>query len=117
MSKSSARRSWAISCSGTFPISGNGSGSSSSSPQASSCSGARAELDDGGPRDREGRMIWTNVALGTVLVVITLLIHSVGLFVLSRLLKGTNSRFRPHRTRAGTVAVMTATVFGLFVVH
>lgn len=62
-------------------------------------------------------MIWTNFALGTVLVVITLLIHSIGLYALSRLLKRTNSRFRPHRTRAGTVAVMSATVFGLFVVH
>ena len=61
--------------------------------------------------------MWTNIAAGTLLITTTVLIHSVGLYVLSRLLKRTVSRFRPHRTPAGTMMVMTATVFGLFVLH
>ncbi len=61
--------------------------------------------------------MWTNIAAGTLLITTTVLIHSVGLYVLSRLLKRTVSRFQPHRTPVGTMTVMTATVFGLFVLH
>lgn len=61
--------------------------------------------------------MWTNIAAGTVLVATTILVHSVGLVVLSALLKGTVTRFRPHRNRAGTMAAMAATVLGLFFIH
>jgi hypothetical protein len=61
--------------------------------------------------------MWVNVAAGTLLVAITILIHSVGLLALSALLRGTVTRFRPHRNKVGTMAAMAATVFGLFLIH
>jgi hypothetical protein len=61
--------------------------------------------------------MWMNIAAGTVLVATTILIHSVGLVALSAVLKGTVTRYRPHRSRVGTMAAMAATVFGLFFIH
>jgi hypothetical protein len=61
--------------------------------------------------------MWIDLAAGTVLVATTVLIHSVGLLLLSELLRATVTRFRPHRNRVGTMAAMAATVFGLFFIH
>jgi hypothetical protein len=61
--------------------------------------------------------MWANIAAGTVLVAITVLVHSVGLFTLSRLLRAVVGRFRPHRTLPGTMMVTTGTVIGLFAIH
>ena len=61
--------------------------------------------------------MWTDLAAGTVLVAITVFIHSVGLLLLSTLLRRTVSRYRPHRNHIGTMATLAATVLGLFVIH
>lgn len=61
--------------------------------------------------------MWTNIGCGTVMIAVTVFIHSAGLYILTRLLRGTTGRFHPHRTPIGTMAMLAATVLGLFVIH
>jgi hypothetical protein len=58
-----------------------------------------------------------NLIAGSILVVITVVIHGVGLLTLSATLRATVERVRPHETLAGTVVTMVATVLGLFFLH
>lgn len=58
-----------------------------------------------------------NLVAGSVLVVITVVMHGVGLLGLSFALKGTIARYGPHLTFVGTVVAMVATVLGLFLLH
>jgi hypothetical protein len=61
--------------------------------------------------------MWTNLAAGTLLVIITIFIHSVGLLLLSRTLRFAIASFRLHEHSPGTMLLMTGTVLGLFVLH
>jgi hypothetical protein len=58
-----------------------------------------------------------NLIAGSILVVVTIVIHGVGLLTLSAALRTTVERARPHETLAGTVVTMVATVLGLFFLH
>ncbi|MDQ3561280.1 MAG: ion channel [Pseudomonadota bacterium] len=61
--------------------------------------------------------MWTNLAAGTLLVLTTVLIHSVGLLSMSRLLRWAIGRLHLHRHGAGAMGAVVATVLGLFVLH
>jgi hypothetical protein len=61
--------------------------------------------------------VWTNIAAGGVMVMLTVVVHAIGLHLLSRLLKAAVKRFEPHRHPIGTIAAMTATVLLLFGFH
>jgi len=58
-----------------------------------------------------------NLALGTVVISATVLIHTLGLLSVTRLMKSVRRWFRLHRHEAGRTAAMIATVLALFVVH
>jgi Na+/melibiose symporter-like transporter len=58
-----------------------------------------------------------NLIAGSILVIITVIIHGVGLLTLSAILRVTVERARPHDTLAGTVVTMVGTVLGLFFLH
>jgi hypothetical protein len=58
-----------------------------------------------------------NLIAGSILVVVTVIIHGVGLLGLSSVLNATVTRYRPHRSFPGTVGAMVATVLGLFLLH
>jgi hypothetical protein len=58
-----------------------------------------------------------NLLAGTVLVVLTVTIHGIGLLSLSWILRKVIEGYRPHQTLAGTVVTMVVTVLGLFFLH
>jgi hypothetical protein len=58
-----------------------------------------------------------NLLAGSVMVVVTVIIHGVGLLALSATLRATVEGYRPHETLGGTVVTMVATVLGLFFLH
>ena len=58
-----------------------------------------------------------NIFAGSVLVVLTVAIHGVGLLSLSWTLRKVIEGYRPHQTLAGTVVTMVFTVLGLFFLH
>ena len=58
-----------------------------------------------------------NLAAGSIMVVLTVIIHGVGLLGLSATLRTVIARLQPHETLAGTVVTMVATVLGLFFLH
>jgi hypothetical protein len=58
-----------------------------------------------------------NILAGSIMVVTTVIIHGVGLLVLSAMLRSVVGRYRPHETLAGTVVTMVLTVLGLFFLH
>jgi hypothetical protein len=58
-----------------------------------------------------------NLLAGSVLVVLTVVIHGVGLLTLSGTLRKVIEGYRPHQTLAGTVVTMVFTVLGLFFLH
>ena len=58
-----------------------------------------------------------NLVAGSILVVVTVIIHGLGLLALSATLRSITGRYRPQETLAGTVVVMVATVLGLFLLH
>ena len=58
-----------------------------------------------------------NLLAGSILVVLTVIIHGVGLLSLSWTLRKVIEGYRPHQTLAGTVVTMVLTVLGLFFLH
>lgn len=58
-----------------------------------------------------------NLFAGSVLVVLTVVIHGVGLLSLSWTLRKVIEGYRPQQTLAGTVVTMVFTVLGLFLLH
>lgn len=61
--------------------------------------------------------MFTNLALGTLLISATVLIHTVGLILLSRWMSWTVSWLRLHRHEFGKTVAMTTIVLGLFFLH
>ena len=59
----------------------------------------------------------TNLALGTLFISITVLIHTFGLVVLTRTMNGVVRWFRLHRHDLGKSVAMVTTVLGLFLLH
>ncbi len=62
-------------------------------------------------------MLLANLAAGSILVIVTVIIHGLGLLTMSRGLSGVIVQYRPHTTLAGTIFTMVATVLGLFALH
>jgi hypothetical protein len=58
-----------------------------------------------------------NILAGSLMVVITVVIHGVGLLGLSAALRSIIGRYQPQRSLAGTVVTMVCTVLGLFLLH
>jgi len=58
-----------------------------------------------------------NLGLGTAVMSLTVLLHTVGLVLLTRLMLGTIAWFRLHRHDFGRIVAMIATVQGLFLIH
>jgi voltage-gated potassium channel Kch len=58
-----------------------------------------------------------NLALGSLLISATVLIHTVGLIALSRTMERVIRWWRLHRHAPGKAIAMVATVLGLFLVH
>jgi len=59
----------------------------------------------------------TNLGLGSLLVAITVLIHTVGLIILSRTMPWVIDWFRLLRHAMAKTVAMVATVLGIFVLH
>jgi hypothetical protein len=59
----------------------------------------------------------TNLALGTLFISITVLVHTFGLVVLTRAMNGVVHWFRLHRHDLGKSVAMVTTVLGLFLLH
>ncbi len=58
-----------------------------------------------------------NLAAGAALVLVTVLIHSIGLTSLSRMLRWSVASLRLHRHGVGARSLVMATVLGLFLLH
>jgi hypothetical protein len=58
-----------------------------------------------------------NIALGTLLITACVLIHTVGLILLSQSMSWLVRWFRLHRHSFGQTLAVTATVLGLFFLH
>ena len=59
----------------------------------------------------------SNLALGTLLISVNVIIHTVGLVVLARWMSWIVRWFRLHRHSLGKTIAMVTTVLGLFLVH
>jgi hypothetical protein len=59
----------------------------------------------------------TNLALGTLFISITVLLHTFGLVALTRTMNGVVRWFRLHRHDFGKSVAMVTTVLGLFLLH
>jgi hypothetical protein len=58
-----------------------------------------------------------NLILGTMLIALTVIIHTVGLILLARWMAWIVHWFRLHRHSLGKTVAMVTTVLGLFFVH
>ena len=58
-----------------------------------------------------------NLGLGTGVISVTVLIHTVGLIILTRLMTAIHHGFRLHSHDLGKTISMVSTVLGLFFVH
>lgn len=58
-----------------------------------------------------------NLLAGTIMVLVTVIIHGVGLLMLSAGLRIVIGRYAPHLSLSGTVVTMVLTVLGLFFLH
>jgi hypothetical protein len=58
-----------------------------------------------------------NLALSSVMVGLTVLIHFWGLLGLARLMSGGGAHLRPHAGRGRAAALILFVVFGIFVLH
>jgi hypothetical protein len=58
-----------------------------------------------------------NLSLGTAVMSLTVMTHTVGLVLLTRLMLGIVAWFRLHRHDFGRTVAMVATVQGLFLIH
>ncbi len=61
--------------------------------------------------------MFLNLALGTLLVSLTVLTHTVGLVTVSRVMPRLVDWLRLHQHNIGKMVAMTATVLSLFVIH
>lgn len=61
--------------------------------------------------------MFANLALGTLLISTTVLLHTFGLVVLSRLMTRVVHWFRLHQHDFGKSVAMVTTVLGLFLIH
>jgi Ion channel len=61
--------------------------------------------------------MFANLALGSLLISATVVIHTVGLIMLSRLMSWIVRWFRLHQHDFGRMVAMLTTVFGLFFIH
>jgi hypothetical protein len=59
----------------------------------------------------------SNLTLGTLLISVTVIVHTVGLVVLARWMVWIVRWFRLHRHSLGKTIAMVTTVLGLFLVH
>ncbi len=62
-------------------------------------------------------MMFVNLALGTLLIAATVLIHTVGLVAVTGLINRMIHWFRLHRHDFGRIVAMVSTVLGIFLVH
>lgn len=58
-----------------------------------------------------------NLLAGTIMVIVTVIVHGMGLLTLSATLRRVVVRYEPHLSLAGTVVTMVLTVLGLFFLH
>ncbi len=58
-----------------------------------------------------------NLAVSSLMVGLTVLIHFWGLLGLTRLMSGGGARLRPHEGRSRAAALILFVVFGIFVLH
>jgi voltage-gated potassium channel Kch len=65
--------------------------------------------------ERPTRMMVTNLAIGTMVISLTVLIHTFGLIAITHVMAWLVARFRMHGRRSRVIAMITV-VFGLFVV-
>ena len=61
--------------------------------------------------------MFANLGLGTLLIATTVLIHTVGLLLLSAVMRQVVEWWRLHRHGMGQTAAMVTTVLGLFLLH
>jgi hypothetical protein len=61
--------------------------------------------------------MFMNLGLGTAVISATVLIHTVGLILLTRMMGALHQGFRLHSHDIGKTISMVTTVLGLFVVH
>ena len=59
----------------------------------------------------------TNLVLGSLVISLTVLIHTLGLILISRLMGSLIAWFRLHRHNTGKTIAMISTVASLFMVH
>ncbi len=59
----------------------------------------------------------TNLAMGSLMVMVTIGVHGVGLLALSAGLRAVIGRYNPHERLYSTVGVVIATVTALFALH
>ena len=59
----------------------------------------------------------TNLLLGSLVISLTVLIHTLGLILISRLMGSLIAWFRLHRHNTGKTIAMISTVASLFMVH
>jgi hypothetical protein len=58
-----------------------------------------------------------NLAFGTAVISVTVLVHTVGLIAVTHLMSFARTWFRLHRHEFGRTMAMIATVLALFIVH
>ena len=61
--------------------------------------------------------MFTNLALGTLFIAITVLLHTLGLVTLTRTMNRVVHWFRLHQHEFGKSVAMVTTVLGLFLLH
>lgn len=61
--------------------------------------------------------MFLNLALGTLIIALTVLFHTFGLMVLTTVINRLVRRFRMHAHTFGKTMSMVATVLGVFVLH
>src|SRR5262249_49806562 len=62
-------------------------------------------------------LLFANLLLGTLVISVTVMIHTVGLIALSRWMAWVVRWFRLHRHNLAKVVAMVTTVLGLFFLH
>jgi hypothetical protein len=61
--------------------------------------------------------MWANLAIGTGVISLTVLLQTFGLVTLTRVMNGVVRWFRLHRHDFGKSVAMVTTVLGLFLIH
>jgi hypothetical protein len=62
-------------------------------------------------------LLFANLLLGTLLISVTVMIHTMGLIALTRWMAWIVQWFRLHRHGVAKIVAMVTTVLGLFFVH